>query len=184
MSRFQQKHPRLAALFALVALLGTFELLAVLCLNLEPHATTQSVGPRPIAFGGANPDSQQLVSGERQYILSLRIQGDRVFACTADGLYRARLDKKQWEPLRANTVPEAGGLFVLDPPNEKALLYFVTPGTCQSVAFRVHGDTAARKIQRPGLYRSTDQGDTWELLDNAYDFYAIVHLQGGRLFAL
>lgn len=45
MNRFQLKHPRLAALFALVALLGTFELLTVLCMNHEPHATKQSVCP-------------------------------------------------------------------------------------------------------------------------------------------
>ncbi|MBA4192618.1 MAG: hypothetical protein C0467_32015, partial [Planctomycetaceae bacterium] len=188
MSRFQLKHPRLATLFALVTLLGTFELFAALCMNQEPHAPKHSVGPPPIVLGVAStpaqPASQQPLNGQRQYILSLRIQGDRVFACTADGLYRARLDKKQWEPLRANTAPEAGGRFVADPPGEKSLLYIVTPGACQMASFRVHSNTTVKKVQRPGLYRSSDHGDTWELLNNAYDFDTIVHAQGGRLFAL
>ncbi len=188
MSRFQLKHPRLAAMFALVALLGTFELLVVLCMNQEPHATKQSVGPLPVAFGVAStfakPDLQQPPNERRQYILSLRIQGDCVFASTDEGLYRSRLDKRQWERLRAKTVPEAGGRFVTDPPDEKTLLYIVTPGACREVAFRRDSEAPIQSVLRSGVYRSLDRGDTWELLNNAYDFGTIVHVQGGRLFAL
>ena len=104
-------------------------------------------------FAKAAP--QQPLNEQRRPILSLRILGDFVFASTAEGLYRARLDKKQWELRPGDTIPEAGGVFVVDPPDHKTLLYFVTPGARYAATF-VKERNAIKNIQRPGLYRSLD----------------------------
>jgi hypothetical protein len=115
-----------------------------------------------------------------QRILSLRLTADHVFVTTAEGLYRARLDKKHWEPLKGKTVPEPGGLFVTGNPEHKALLYFVTPqGRSKAADWN-----KIKNPDRPGLYRSKDLGDTWELLSNAHDFQQMARVPGGRLFAL
>jgi hypothetical protein len=119
----------------------------------------------------------------RDTVLSLRLTDSLVFACTDEGLYRSRLDKKQWERLRGETVPEPGGLFVGDLPDNKTHLYFVTSAARGTAALNVNGK-ANTEVRRPGLYRSTDDGETWELLSNAHDFGQIVQLPGGRLFAL
>src|SRR5262245_50249402 len=99
-------------------------------------------------------------------ILSLRLQRDHVFAATGDGLYRARLDKKQWQQLKGKTVPEPGGLFVTDLPEEKSLLYFVTPEARR----KARDFEKIKNPERPGLYRSVDLGDTWQLLNNSHHF--------------
>jgi hypothetical protein len=135
------------------------------------------------AATAAEPVPQQPLNEQHHPILSLRLQGDFVFASTTEGLYRARLDKKQWKRLPGDTVPEPGGIFVADPPDHKSLLYFVTPASTYTTAWRVDKDVT-KNIRRPGLYRSQDQGETWELVSNAYNFGEMVHLPNGRLFAL
>lgn len=133
-----------------------------------------------ITFAKPAPRTQK---AQGDWILSLRLQRDHVFATTADGLYRARLDKKQWERLDGQSVPEPGGLFVADRAEEKTLFYFVTPSARHAAAFASDSD----KVKDPrhsGLYRSLDLGATWKLMNHVHDFERMVRLPGGRLFAL
>src|SRR5262245_35709118 len=122
-------------------------------------------------------------TAQRDWILSLRLQREHIFAATADGLYRARLDKKQWERLGGPTVPEPGGVFVAGQVDEKTLFYIVTPSSRHAAAFAGDRDKVKDPLH-PGLYRSLDLGATWKLMNHVHDFERMVRLPGGRLFAL
>lgn len=134
-----------------------------------------------MAAAPADPAPLRPVKETGRRILSLRRQSEHAFASTADGLYRASLDKKQWQHLTGKTVPEPGGLFVPGRPEEKTLYYFVTQEARRKATDFLDKIDDPR---RPGLYRSTDLGDTWQLLNNTHHFCQVVHLPGGRGFAL
>jgi hypothetical protein len=111
----------------------------------------------------------------RQTIVSVRVLGEHVFASTDAGLYRASLKEKDWQRLSG---PESGGRLVAGGPNEKALFYFVT-----DAGQKPEPGQSKRKIVRPGLYRSSDAGESWECQNSAHDFASIMRLPGGRMFA-
>ena len=99
-----------------------------------------------------------------------------VFASTSDGLFHAPLTTRHWE--RLNTPPEMplGGTFAGLPALSPLVLY---------IANRWELPLEQRRpAYRYGLYLSSDDGTTWQLISRRDDYGATLLLPDGALFAV
>ncbi len=93
---------------------------------------------------------------------SIRLTDDYVFALTQNGLYRAAPNEQRWSYLRCPHIFGAQGSF----------------------AGHVHSTDPIILITDQGLFSTSDNGSTWRLVSNAYQFsHAFLH-PDGTLYAI
>jgi hypothetical protein len=98
-----------------------------------------------------------------------------VFASTSDGIFRASLATKKWERLKTPSSMPLNGTFASVPAALPLVFYIATKATIDPKR------DAAGKL---GLYRSRDDGGTWELVSDRDDLGPAVLLPEAGLFAI
>jgi hypothetical protein len=94
-----------------------------------------------------------------------------VFVTCSDGIYRANRKAKQWNKLTLPAEMPIGGLLGTVPAGSPHILYH---------------NSQARRLedgQKPGIYHSSDDGQTWKLLAEGYDYGPVALLDNDALFA-
>jgi hypothetical protein len=150
------------AAFAIVAAIGTY-LIDARATGLSGVQWTQ-IGPAPLQinaeqnFQGAGPDSGQVVD----IAIDPRNTTDSTIyiAAGSGGIWKSTDSGTTWTPKTDNLLTLSMGAVALDPGNPS----IVYAGT-DNPAFG--GDCPGCNFQGVGIYKSTDAGDTWTLLNNS-----------------
>lgn len=96
---------------------------------------------------------------------------DVIVTCKA-GIFRADLKAKEWQKLSLPAEMPPGGQFGTVPAGSPHILY--------------HSRSSLRREegQTPGIFLSSDDGKTWKLLAEGYDFGPVALLDNDALFAV
>jgi hypothetical protein len=103
-------------------------------------------------------------------IESLVIIGKQVLASTRQGVFRAAVDEKRWEPIK---FPDRGNMPVIFEERDG------TDDAVYGFVPRVYyppDHSGEIRPKKPGLYRSIDCGNTWSYLGDAKPYRRLFHV--------
>ena len=114
----------------------------------------------------------------REWILSVHVHGDWVFASTPEGIYRASVREKKWVRLPSpRTFPHV--VFFAAQPADLPVIYCYSP-----VPRNGSNDLYPTTGKTLGLYRFDVRGEKWELLSSKYEFTDVCVKDGKTVYAL
>jgi hypothetical protein len=114
----------------------------------------------------------------REWILSVHLHRDWVFASTPLGIYRASLREKKWARLPSpKTLPHV--VFFAAQPANSPMIYCYSP-----VPRNGENDLYPTTGKTLGLYRFDIRGEKWELLSSKYGFTDVCVKDGKTVHAL
>lgn len=116
------------------------------------------------------------IKEDKTTIQSLLIRDSDVFATTRDGMYRALKSDKKWEKLTLAKDMFLPGRFAEVPSNSKDVYYISYSPTTK--------DQSGKSQRFCGLFKSSDDGKTWQLMTSDYQFSSVFLHPNGLLYAI
>ena len=111
---------------------------------------------------------------KNQALTSILKRNKDVFAVDKQGLYRAQLADKTWKKLNTPEFMPLGGYYARQPTDSKIIFYYKSND--------VFDPTSPDKIL--GLYRSSDDGQTWKLISESDGYEDVLLHPSGDLYAI
>ena len=111
-----------------------------------------------------------------EWIQSILVRRDVIFASCPKGLYRASTTHKKWERLNVEDRTPLDGFFA-ESASTSSAIYYYTP---QWVGWKM----PSANTKTFGLYRYDPTGGKWELLSTEYDFKHIYVHEDGKIYAI